>query len=98
MSSQPRHFVLHIPNTPPHHHLLLSKNKNKTNKENKKTQTEKDPTAKKKFIDEREKNPNLKKKRFAKCQTNPKYDSEHQVIKFEKQLKRDGVFLSKKQK
>jgi hypothetical protein len=26
------------------------------------TQTQKDPTAKKKFIDEREKNPNLKKK------------------------------------
>merc|ERR1711971_1491120 len=40
----------------------------------------------------------LRKKRFAKCQTNPKYDSKHQVIKFEKQLKRDGVFLSKKQK
>ena len=98
MSSQPRHFVLHIPNTPPHHHLLLSKNKNKTNKENRKTQTEKDPTAKKKFIDEREKIQILRKKRFAKCQTNPKYDSEHQVIKFEKQLKRDGVFLSKKQK
>jgi len=77
---------------------LLSKNKNKTNKENKKTQTEKDPTAKKKFIDEREKIQILRKKRFAKCQTNPKYDSEHQVIKFEKQLKRDGVFLSKKQK
>jgi len=96
LSSQPRHFVLHIPNTPPHHHLLLSKNK--TNKENKKTQTEKDPTAKKKFIDEREKIQILRKKRFAKCQTNPKYDSEHQVIKFEKQLKRDGVFLSKKQK
>merc|ERR1712004_111924 len=98
LSSQPRHFVLHIPNTPPHHHLLLSKNKNKTNKENKKTQTEKDPTAKKKFIDEREKIQILRKERFAKCQTNPKYDSEHQVIKFEKQLKRDGVFLSKKQK
>jgi len=98
LSSQPRHFVLHIPNTPPHHHLLLSKNKNKTNKENKKTQTEKDPTAKKKFIDEREKIQILRKNRIAKCQTNPKYDSEHQVIKFEKQLKRDGVFLSKKQK
>jgi len=98
LSSQPRHFVLHIPNTPPHHHLLLSKNKNKTNKENKKTQTEKDPTAKKKFIDEREKIQILRKNRITKCQTNPKYDSEHQVIKFEKQLKRDGVFLSKKQK
>jgi len=81
------------------HLIIIScSRKTKTNKENKKTQTEKDPTAKKKFIDEREKIQILRKKRFAKCQTNPKYDSEHQVIKFEKQLKRDGVFLSKKQK
>merc|ERR1712010_446643 len=98
LSSQPRHFVLHIPNTPPHHHLLLSKNKNKTNKENKKTQTEKDPTAKKKFIDEREKIQILRKKTLCEMPDQSLYDSEHQVIKFEKQLKRDGVFLSKKQK
>merc|ERR1712174_163012 len=25
MGTQPRHFVLHIPNTPPHHHLCSTK-------------------------------------------------------------------------
>ena len=97
MSSQPRHFVLHIPNTPPHHHLLLSK-KTKQIKKTKKRKQKKIRLRKKNSSTKEKKIQILRKKRFAKCQTNPKYDSEHQVIKFEKQLKRDGVFLSKKQK
>merc|ERR1712010_98446 len=98
LSSQPRHFVLHIPNTPPHHHLLLSKNKNKTNKENKKNANRKRSDCEKKIHRRKRKNPNLKKKRFAKCQTNPKYDSEHQVIKFEKQFEKRWCFSLKKTK
>merc|ERR1712051_538975 len=81
-------------------HLIIISCSRKTKqiKKTKKRKQKKIRLRKKKIIDEREKIQILRKKRFAKCQTNPKYDSEHQVIKFEKQLKRDGVFLSKKQK
>ena len=95
MSSQPRHFVLHIPNTPPHHHLLLSKNKNKTNKENKKTQIEKDPTAKKKSST-KEKNPNLRKKTHREM-PDQSYMTPNISYKFEKQRK-EMVFSLKKTK
>merc|ERR1712004_862185 len=71
------------------------KTKNKTNKENKKTQTEKDPTAKKKSSTKEKKIQILRKNRIAKSQTNPKYDSEHQVIKFEKQLQKRWCFSLK---
>merc|ERR1712088_972327 len=70
--TQPRHFVLHIPNTPPHHHLC-SRKKNKENKKRK----QKKIRLRKKIIDEREKNPNLRK--TARNARPILYDSEHQL-------------------
>merc|ERR1712141_24869 len=71
--TQPRHFVLHIPNTPPHHHLLLSKKKIKKKEKRK----QKKIRLRKKIIDEREKNPNLRK--TARNARPILYDSEHQL-------------------
>merc|ERR1711997_1144449 len=82
-------------------HIIIScsrKTKTKQIKKTKKRKQKKIRLRKKNSSTKEKKIQILRKKRFAKCQTNPKYDSEHQVIKFEKQLKRDGVFLSKKQK
>merc|ERR1711934_977745 len=83
------------------HLIIIScsrKTKTKQIKKTKKRKQKKIRLRKKKFIDEREKIQILRKKRFAKCQTNPKYDSEHQVIKFEKQLQKRWCFSLKKTK
>merc|ERR1712203_868777 len=80
--------------TPPHHHLCSRKKKSRENvgcsfcierfheknKEKRKTQTEKDPTAKKKIIDE---------------MPDQSYMTPNISYKFEKHLKRDGVFSQK---
>jgi hypothetical protein len=95
LSSQPRHFVLHIPNTPPHHHLCSRKTKTKQIKKTKKTQIEKDPTAKKK-LSTKEKNPNLRKKTHREM-PDQSYMTPNISYKFEKQRK-EMVFSLKKNK
>ena len=70
---------------------LLSKNKKIKKTKNRKQK--KDPTAKTTNRRKR-KNPNLRKKRIAKCQANPIW-LRTSSYKFEKQLKRDGVFSQK---
>merc|ERR1711934_1077416 len=83
------------------HLIIIScsrKTKTKQIKKTKKRKQKKIRLRKKNSSTKEKKIQILRKKTLCEMPDQSLYDSEHQVIKFEKQLKRDGVFLSKKQK
>merc|ERR1739836_250468 len=83
--TQPRHFVLHIPNTPPHHHLCSFDEKKRGKKRS---------TASVRNIPQSNGSKNAQKIPIqrAKCQTNPPSK------KTTKNIAKRWCFLSKKQK
>merc|ERR1711994_793954 len=91
--TQPRHFVLHIPNTPPHHHLC-SFDEKKGARRDRLRQFEIYPnptvrkTPKKSLSNARNARPILPLKKT----------TEHLVTKRTKILPRDGVFSQKNKK
>merc|ERR1712228_97784 len=91
--TQPRHFVLHIPNTPPHHHLCSFDEKKGARRDRlRQFEIYPNPTVRK--------TPKKIPIQRAKCQTNPpsRKTTEHLVRKRTKILPRDGVFSQKNKK
>merc|ERR1712193_207065 len=91
--TQPRHFVLHIPNTPPHHHLCSFDEKKGARRDRlRQFEIYPNPTVRK--------TPKKIPIQRAKCQTNPpsKKNDRTSRYKTNKNIAKRWCFLSKKQK
>merc|ERR1711977_663942 len=91
--TQPRHFVLHIPNTPPHHHLCSFDEKKGARRDRlRQFEIYPNPTVRK--------TPKKIPIQRAKCQTNPPSSKNDRTSRYKtnKNIAKRWCFLSKKQK